>query len=522
MSNDRPRSAAQVPDTALPAHTGSEEPLILFVQHTPAAVALLDLSFRYIITSSRWRRDFALDELDLKQVSHFEVFRDEPGQWRSTFQHGLAGTVEQGQETPFMAATGRLFWVDWELRPWYQTDGNVGGLIIFAENRTEQKQAEEELQISRDLLSSILTSSLDGVMAFRAVRDDDDQVVDFECLMANPRSVQLTGRPAGRLVGQRLLAELPGNQESGLFEAYVEVVRTGTPFETEMRYDHDGIALWLRIAAVPLGDGFSVTFRDITERKEAEQLLDRTNAALRQRNRELQDFAYVASHDLQEPLRKVRAFSNLLVEDYSEALDETAQYYLNRVEDSAQRMSQLISDLLAFSRVLTKAQPFKAVDLGQVLNEILADLEMMVQEHGARVELGPLPTIEADHTQMRQLFQNLISNALKFHQADVQPAITVHATPRPPAEEGGVDQFEITVQDNGIGFDEKYLDRIFSPFQRLHGRNAYPGTGMGLAICRRIIERHHGHLTARSSPGEGTTFIVTLPAQQRTSDPSAG
>lgn len=262
------------------------------------------------------------------------------------------------------------------------------------------------------------------------------------------------------------------------------------------------------------------TSREVTDRVHSEQALARTNAALEQRNRELQDFAYVASHDLQEPLRKIRAFADLLVEDYGAAVDETGHYYLGRMQDAAGRMSKLISDLLAFSRVTTKTRPFEPVELGKVLADVRSDLEVLTEEVGGRIEAGPLPTIEADPTQMRQLLQNLVGNALKFRRPGVPPVVRVSAAMEDDGEGIGYRAVcRLTVEDNAIGFDEKYLDRIFTPFQRLHNRSAYQGTGIGLAICRRIVERHGGTLTATSTPGEGSAFIATLPVEQRSIEP---
>lgn len=250
-------------------------------------------------------------------------------------------------------------------------------------------------------------------------------------------------------------------------------------------------------------------------RRRAEQALARSNEALRHRNRELQDFAHIASHDLQEPLRKVRAFASLMREDYADEVDADGRYYLERMEDGAERMSRLVSDLLSLSRVTTGRHAFEPVSLRAVAEEVRADLELRIEETGARVEIGALPTVEANRTQMRQLLQNLVGNALKFHRAGVPPVVEVRAE---PAADAG--RCRLVVEDNGIGFEEKFLDRIFTPLQRLHGRDAYEGTGIGLAVCRRIAERHEGTIAAESTPGCGSRFIVTLP-RHRAAHPAA-
>jgi signal transduction histidine kinase len=250
----------------------------------------------------------------------------------------------------------------------------------------------------------------------------------------------------------------------------------------------------------------------VTERTE---ILTQLNTELERSNQELQDFAYVASHDLQEPLRKIQAFGNLLEEEYGESLGD-GKTYLDRMRNAAGRMRVLIDDLLTFSRVTTKAQPFSLVNLNEVVEQVIDDLGPRIQMTQGIVEVGELPTIKADSQQMYHMFQNLLSNALKFHKPGVPPVVKVTAqvrfdpeTVQFPAEE----QYLLSIEDNGIGFDEKYLDRIFTVFQRLHGRSDYEGTGIGLAVVRKIVERHGGAITAKSAVGEGATFLVTLPMQ---------
>jgi light-regulated signal transduction histidine kinase (bacteriophytochrome) len=247
----------------------------------------------------------------------------------------------------------------------------------------------------------------------------------------------------------------------------------------------------------------------VSELEGTEAELRRLTARLEVSNRELQDFASVASHDLQEPLRKIQAFGGRLAARLGEGLDAESADYLVRMQAATARMQAIIDDLLALSRISTQPRSVRDTSLGRVVREVLADLETRIEASGAQVTVDPLPTLPADPTHMRQLFQNLLGNALKFVQPGVPPRVRVYA------EAAGDGRWRIAVQDNGIGFDEKYLDRIFTVFQRLQGRAAFEGTGIGLAICRRIVERHGGSITARSRPGEGSTFIVTLPARSQ-------
>lgn len=267
--------------------------------------------------------------------------------------------------------------------------------------------------------------------------------------------------------------------------------------------------------------GAVVVFKDITERKRTEETLARKAAELARSNAELEQFAYVASHDLQEPLRKIQAFGDRLKSRCDAVQLQDGRDYLERMQSAAARMQTLINDLLTFSRVISATQPFVPVDLAAVTKEVLTDLEVRIEQTKAKVEVGPLPTIEGDPLQMRQLLQNLVGNALKFQPPNSQPLIKIQAqTIKSPfaggAEIAPTDEIcELIVQDNGIGFEEKYLDKIFAMFQRLHGRSEYEGTGVGLAVCRRITDRHGGTITARSKPGEGATFVVTLPVHQQ-------
>ena len=259
---------------------------------------------------------------------------------------------------------------------------------------------------------------------------------------------------------------------------------------------------------------------EVTERKQAEYALERKAEELTRSNMELEQFANAASHDLQEPLRKIQAFGDLLASKSGESLNDDGRDYLDRMRAAASRMESLINGLLTFSRVTTQAQPYASVDLQDITTGVLSDLEVRISDSGGRVEVGALPTIEAEPLQMRQLLQKLIGNALKFQRPGEPPVVTVESrsltsnngTGAPPLSKGELR--ELTVQDNGIGFDEKYADKVFGIFQRLHGRSAYEGTGIGLATCRKIVERHGGSIEAKSAPGEGATFVVTMPVKR--------
>jgi PAS domain S-box-containing protein len=291
----------------------------------------------------------------------------------------------------------------------------------------------------------------------------------------------------------------------------------------------DGFETPIEDSVAPIHDredqpaGSVMVFRDVSAARSSQQQLRLVSEELERSNRELQDFATIASHDLQEPLRKIRAFGDRLAEHSAGVLDEDAADYLRRMTNAAGRMQTLIKDLLEYSQVTLRPEPPRPVDLGVVVSEVLGDLEERIRLTNGTVRVGPLPTILGSPFQMRQLFQNLIANALKFHPdgvaPDVQVAAVAHGDLRRP--KGRADRepvWQISVRDNGIGFEEKHAERIFAPFQRLHGRQAYEGTGMGLAICRRIAAQHGGTITAHSTPGAGAAFVITLPRQAAVGD----
>ncbi|WDE12513.1 sensor histidine kinase [Thalassomonas haliotis] len=277
------------------------------------------------------------------------------------------------------------------------------------------------------------------------------------------------------------------------------------------------------LVMVRLNDRSEQSYRDSLEAKNlhlAEQVQIRTkeltlySEELARSNRELEDFAFVASHDLQEPLRKIRAFGDRLASNYGESIDEKGQDFIQRMRNAAERMSNLISDLLEYSRINTRGKAFTRIALNQVINDVVDDLEVAIEESAAMIDVADLPEINGDNSQLNQLFLNLLSNAIKFRQHQTRPQIRLrhrYGKGQNPMLHSKSLWHVITVTDNGIGFEQEFEEKIFIPFQRLHARSAYKGTGIGLAVCRRIVERHGGVISVKSEVGKGTEFTLAFP-----------
>ena len=388
-------------------------------------------------------------------------------------------------------------------------------------------EAHERLERERDLLRMVIDNLPDEIYA----KDREGRFV-----LNNLTHARVFGVEPRDLVGKSDLDFFPEALAQQFLADEKRVIDTGEAVRHQEQYksppaNPNGPKRWSLTNKVLWQDakgeilGTVGITHDVHEFKMTQEALRISEQKLRQftqqlerSNRDLQNFAYVASHDLQEPLRKIVVFGERLKERAADALSPESRDYLERMQKAAARMQVLISDLLAFSRVTTKAQPFEPVNLAVVAHEVVDDLAARIEQVEGRVELGELPTLEAEPLQMRQLLQNLIGNALKFRRPDVPPVVKVNAemicARKPGAAETDLPVLccRLTVADNGIGFDEKYLDRIFNVFQRLHGRNEYEGTGMGLAIARKLVLYHGGEITAQSKPGAGACFIVTLPA----------
>ena len=396
----------------------------------------------------------------------------------------------------------------------------VAAAVFILRDISSRLQAEDALEQEHNLLSNLI----DAMPSIIFVKDLAGRYVLSNLAYRKFLNVQSPREVEGKTSMDFFPAEVAEQYQAD----DAMVLRSGAPMlnQVEPTIDLNGDFMWRSNSKFPLRDrdgrisGLVCISLDVTERTQGEEKLRLFAAQLQNSNDQLQEFASVVSHDLQEPLRKVLAFGDRLKTKCADSLSEQGREYLGSIQGAARRMQTLIRDLLTLSRVTSQGQAFLPVDLGDIVREVVSDLEIRIEQSSARVEIGSLPVIEADPSQMRQLFQNLLGNALKFHRDDNPPEVVVSSKilevreNNPPGTLPGDQICQIVVRDNGIGFDNQYAERIFGPFQRLHGRGVYEGTGIGLAVCRKITDRHGGNIVAKSTEGEGAAFIVTLPVRE--------
>jgi len=386
---------------------------------------------------------------------------------------------------------------------------------------TPIKETQLALEESVSRFKAVFDAAQSGMFTFSPVLDEKNEIIDFRFVVTNPTFAAYVGQTPEVLNGELGSTWFPGYLTNGVFDMYKDTYLTGETRRCDIHYNVDQHDIYLDLQSTKIGNEVLITFTDYTQLKKAQLQLERNLEELRRSNANLEEFAYAASHDLKEPIRKINVFTDRLRTTLQDQLNAQQKHYFERVEYAIGRMKGLIDDLLMYSYITKGATLEEEVNLNAKVGLVLQDLELEIEQKGASVTVEQLPTILGHRRQLQQLFQNLIGNALKYHQPGVAPKICISSkvvagseTPvRLTGAEAARKYYLIEVQDNGIGFHQKDAERIFHVFTRLHANEEYKGTGVGLSIAQKVVQNHGGYIWADSTPGAGATFKILLPFQ---------
>ena len=466
-----------------------------------------------ILINQAFTRILGLSETEVIGKSYLSIFP-------SSKNNGMFDLNCQVIDTG-VSQTLEYFYKDTSLEGWYQVSvskfGENGMLTTFIDV-SEQRRNFFQLEQQKNLLDNILEHSANGISVTEIIRNEAGDVIDGRTILANDAAVRFVGIPREVYMSKTATEIEPNIVKSEYFQLCVKTLETGEP--QFVRYFVEYSKRWIEITVSKLDDNNIITiFTDVTKGQETELQQTQLIEELRRSNESLEDFSYAASHDLKEPIRKIQVFTTLLKERMQDHPNESERKLLERISNAAERMQLLVDDLLEYSHVSFNKRETEAINLNDKVSMILVDLEMVVKDKNATVEVRPLPVINGYKRQIQQLFQNLISNALKYSKPGVASHIEISSKEVKGSESGmnvgAADQeklfYMIEVKDNGIGFNPASAEKIFGMFQRLHGNSEYSGTGIGLAIARKVVENHHGYIKAESEEGKGATFRLLLP-----------
>jgi PAS domain S-box-containing protein len=389
------------------------------------------------------------------------------------------------------------------------------------ERTLELELAQNHLQESYQYLQAIINQFDTALAALVPIYDGDD-IVDFRYKMTNHSYSFYSKVSPDEIQNRPINSVFPGYQKTDAFEKYVETYRTGKTNRWDLHYNLDGLDVYLAITATKMGNEVVVHFTDFTKLKSLQLDLVRNIEELQRSNKNLEDFAFAASHDLKEPIRKINFFSDKLKREIRETLTSNQLEIFNKLENATSRMRSLVDDLLSYSQVSLKPKQYEQVDLNELFQFVLSDLEIEIDEKKAKIEIAPLPTVQGHSRQLQQLFQNLLGNAIKYRHPDRDITLRIQSTivrgsdvsMNLTLEQKKKSFYQVTVSDNGIGFEQQQAEIIFHVFQRIQSNNERKGTGVGLSIARKVAENHNGHIWAEGQPGVGARFFVLLPVDQ--------
>jgi PAS domain S-box-containing protein len=496
----------------------AEKKATLAIDSADLGVYEIDYATDTMLTDQRFKTIWGVDDLNLTRSDYVRSIHPDDLHDRETAHQRSLNTGQLDYRARILWPDGAIRWVRITGTVIYDEHAKAIKLIGIAQDITDAVLAQKKIEDSEKSIRTMILQAPVAMCIFRGP--------SYRVTIANPKMIELWGKQLHEVIDKPIFEGLPETKDQGL-EALLHHVyttdETFTAHERPVLLPRNGKTETVYVdfvyESLTPGDddakdilvvAIDVTYQVIARRKIEEVVAERTkelaeaNEQLQQSNAELSQFAYIASHDLQEPIRKIATYAGLL-EDQPETT-HTAKNYLDKIISGSERMQTLIRGVLSYSELSRTTSVFEPVDLNHVLNDILAEFDLLIEQKQAQIRRQPLPTIDAVPLQMIQLFSNLISNALKYARAGVPPVITVVCR----LEDA---QYHIDVTDNGIGFAQEHAEQIFSIFKRLHRKTEYSGTGIGLAMCKKIVENHHGHIFARSQPGEGATFHLVLPAR---------
>ncbi len=490
----------------------------------PQMVWLMEPDGKIWFVNDKWYSYTGMDKEQCMDMNARRCAIFHPGQSKEVEEKWKAMFLDESEysgEFLLRNAAGEYRWHLDITVPVRNEKGNVELFVGSFTDLHKQIANEREIVEVRDLLEGVLNASINGVAVFDGVLNDKGEVVDFRCEFHNDRASVFYDRR--KLVGQTLSEILRVRKATQLFDVFRQVALSGEPVEFDFASGAAEDKKWYHVFAAKLEDGLVITQYDVTEQMLSRERLQRMNESLKSKNNELRDlneeltnFAFIASHDLREPLRKIQIFGSEL--QLKENLSERGVLYMGKIISAVTRMNDLIEDILNYSKASSgRTGKRDWVDLNEVLKQVLSELEEPIRKSNAQIHSSHLPSFLCDARQIMQLMTNLLSNAIKFQSAEREPVIKMQAlvvtgdTIDSPAADPATNYLKLEVSDNGIGFEEELMDKVFGMFQRLHARGHFPGTGMGLAICKRIVENHKGIILARSTVGEGSVFTCFLP-----------